>query len=208
MKIKKILTYFAFNLILLSITLSMQGCFPLLAGGMVSGVMVAADRRPLAVTTIDRGLQIQIEADLTKNYGDNLHVNVNVFNQKVLLTGEAKTIEIKNQIDSYVRKQSNVKTLANELQVGIPSSVSSRLTDTSTYSLIKARLVATTDVPSNSMKIVVEAGRVYLLGIATDTEAKAAAVVTSKSSNGIKEVNKLFDIISEDEKKRLDGVTK
>ncbi len=208
MKIKKILTYFAFNLILLSITLSMQGCFPLLAGGMVSGVMVAADRRPLAVTTIDRGLQIQIEADLTKNYGDNLHVNVNVFNQKVLLTGEAKTIEIKNQIDSYVRKQSNVKTLANELQVGIPSSVSSRLTDTSTYSLIKARLVATTDVPSNSMKIVVEAGRVYLLGIATDTEAKAAAVVTSKSSNGIKEVNKLFDIISEDEKKRLDGATK
>jgi osmotically-inducible protein OsmY len=175
---------------------------------MVSGVMVAADRRPLAVTTIDRGLQIQIEADLTKNYGDNLHVNVNVFNQKVLLTGEAKTIEIKNQIDSYVRKQSNVKTLANELQVGIPSSVSSRLTDTSTYSLIKARLVATTDVPSNSMKIVVEAGRVYLLGIATDTEAKAAAVVTSKSSNGIKEVNKLFDIISEDEKKRLDGATK
>jgi osmotically-inducible protein OsmY len=58
------------------------------------------------------------------------------------------------------------------------------------------------------MKIVVEAGRVYLLGIATDTEAKAAAVVTSKSSNGIKEVNKLFDIISEDEKKRLDGATK
>ena len=65
--------------------------------------------------------------------------------------------------------------------------------------------MATTDIPSNSMKIVVEAGRVYLLGLVTELEAKAAATVASSSSSSVKEVIKFFDIISEEEKARLDN---
>ena len=68
---------------------TLPGCFPIIATGVVQGVLVLGDRRPVSVSTIDRGLQLQIESSVTKNFGEVAHVNVHVFNQKVLITGEA-----------------------------------------------------------------------------------------------------------------------
>ncbi len=190
--------------LLISISGLMQACAPLVVAGATGGAMVIGDRRPIAIQTIDRGLQIEIESAINKKYGDNVHVNVNVYNQKVLVTGEVKTAEIKAQITDDLKSYKNMKSFYNEVQVGPPSSVSSRVADTSTFTMIKTRLVATSDVPSNSMKVVVEDGRVYLLGILTEQEAKAAGVVTSKSSGSIKEVNKYFDIVSQSEAVKLE----
>lgn len=199
------------NLILLALvgsTSFLYGCLPVIATGMVGGAMVVADRRPVSVVTIDRGLQLEIESLLQKKYGANSHINVNVYNQKVLLTGEVPFENIKQEISTQLSGFKNMKSpVINELKVEAPSSTSTRLSDSSLYALLKSKLVATTDVPSNSMKIVVENGRVYLLGIATELEAKAAGVVASKSSDSIKEVNQYFDIITEEEKRKLEGKT-
>lgn len=181
-----------------------SGCFPVVATGMVGGVMVAADRRPVTITTIDRGLQLEIDSQLQKKYGANSHISVNVYNQKVLLTGEVPFENIKQEIDAEYKNFKNVKALINELKVEAPSSTSARLSDSSLFTILKSRFVATKDIPSNSMKIVVENGRVYLLGLVTELEAKAAGEVASKSSDSIKEVTKYFDIISEEEKRKLE----
>lgn len=188
-----------------STAISLQGClFPVVAGGMVGGAMVYVDRRPVSVVAIDRGLQLEIESFILQKYGSRVHVNVNVYNQKVLLTGETRTEDDKSQIEAAVKERRNIKNLVNEIQVGPLSSVTARVSDSSLYALIKGKFVATTDIPSNSMKIVVEAGKVYLLGLATELEAKAAAVVASQVSSNVKEVVKLFDIISDEERDRLD----
>ncbi len=188
-----------------STAISLQGClFPVVAGGMVGGAMVYVDRRPVAVVAIDRGLQLEIESFILQKYGSRVHVNVNVYNQKVLLTGETRTEDDKSQIEAAVKERRNIKNFVNEIQVGPLSSVTARVSDNSLYALIKGKFVATTDIPSNSMKIVVEAGKVYLLGLATELEAKAAAVVASQVSSNVKEVVKLFDIISDEERDRLD----
>jgi osmotically-inducible protein OsmY len=184
---------------------TLPGCFPIIATGVVQGVLVLGDRRPVSVSTIDRGLQLQIESSVTKNFGEVVHVNVHVFNQKVLITGEASNPAIKEQIGAIAKAQSNAKTVFNELQVGVISSAGSRVSDSTLFTIIKTKFLATTDIPSNSMKIVVEAGRVYLLGLVTELEAKAAATVASSSSSSVKEVIKFFDIISEEEKARLDN---
>ena len=113
------------------------------------------------------------------------------------------TQKLKDQVQSNVAAIKNIRTVVNEIQVGPLSSMSARLSDSSLFTLVKAKLIATTDVPSNSMKIIVEAGSVYLMGITTELEAKASATVTSKSSNSIQQVVKLFDIITEDEKQKL-----
>lgn len=184
----------------------LYGCLPVIATGVVGGAMVATDRRPVSVTTIDRGLQLEIESLLQKKYGANSHINVNVYNQKVLLTGEVPFENVKQEITTQLNGFKNMKPpLVNELKVEAPTSTSVRFSDSSLYALLKSRLVATTDVPSNSMKIVVENGRVYLMGIATELEAKAAGVVASKTSDSIKEVNQYFDIITEEEKRKLEG---
>lgn len=186
------------------IPLTLQSCLPIIAGGVVESALILGDRRPVGVVTIDRGLQIQLDTDMSTKFADTAHVNINVYNQKVLLTGEAMSATVKAQIEALVKNQKNVKSVENELQIGPNSSVGSRVTDSSIFTVVRSKLLATSDVPSNSIKVVVEAGNVYLLGITTELEAKAAAVVASKSSNSIKQVVKLFDIISEEEKRRLD----
>jgi osmotically-inducible protein OsmY len=183
---------------------SLTGCLALVAvGGITETALILGDRRPLGVVTLDRGIQLEADSIISQKFQDNVHVNVNVFNQKVLLTGEAKTQELKEQIQNSIAAIKNIRSTANEIQVGLPSSTSSRLSDSSLFTLVKAKLIATTDVPTNSIKITVEAGSVYLMGITTDLEAKATATIVSKSSGSIKQVVKLFDIISEEEKKKL-----
>lgn len=188
----------------MTLVTALQGCFPLAATGVAGTAAVLMDRRPVGVTTIDRGLQLEVESLIEKKYGESVHINVNVYNQKVLLTGEARTEQIKESINADVKGNQNIKTLINEIQVGALSSASSRVSDASIYSLIKGKLVITSGVPSNSMKIVVEQGRVYFLGLATELEAKIASVLASQSSASVKEVNKYFDIITEAEKAQLE----
>ena len=182
---------------------NLTGCVPLIIGGVAETALVLGDRRPVSIVTLDRGIQLEADSLISKKFQDNVHVNVNVFNQKVLLTGEATTQELKDQVQNAILPVKNVKNIVNEIQIGIPSSTSSRLSDSSLFTLVKAKLITTNDVPTNSIKITVEAGSVYLMGITTELEAKAAATVTSKSSSSIKQVVKLFDIITEDEKKKL-----
>jgi osmotically-inducible protein OsmY len=197
--IKKIAQLFFITLLISNIT----GCVPLIIGGVAETALVLGDRRPVSVVTLDRGIQLEADSLISKKFQDNVHVNVNVFNQKVLLTGEATTQELKDQIQNTILPVKNVKNIVNEIQVGIPSSTGSRLSDSSLFTLVKAKLITTNDVPTNSIKITVEASSVYLMGITTELEAKAAATVTSKSSSSIKQVVKLFDIITEEEKKKL-----
>ena len=112
-------------------------------------------------------------------------------------------MNLKDQIQKTLAPVKNIRAVVNEIQIGAPSSTSARLSDSSLFTLVKTKLLATTDVPTNSIKITVEAGSVYLMGITTELEAQAAATVASKSSSSIKQVVKLFDIITEEEKKKL-----
>ncbi len=192
--------------LLLSVAATLPGCFPIIAGTGIYSAMVLADRRPISVTTIDRGIQLELDASINNKVGSNAHINVNVFNQKVLLTGEVPNETYKDLAFREASQQENVKKVFNELKIAAISSTEDRLLDTSLYGLIKTKFVATTDIPSNSMKIIVEAKRVYLMGVVTELEAKAAATVASRASDSVSEVIRLMDIISEEEKKKLDSM--
>lgn len=202
----KLLKFFSSIAVLFATASTLQGCFPIIAGTGLYSAMVLADRRPISVTTIDRGIQLELDANIKNKVGSNAHINVTVFNQKVLLTGEVPNQNYKDLVLKEVNQQENVKKVFDEMKIAENSSAEDRLVDTSLFSLVKAKFIATTDIPSNSMKIVVEAKKVYLMGVTTELEAKAAATVASRASDSIKEVIKLFDIISEEEKKRLDSM--
>jgi osmotically-inducible protein OsmY len=202
----KLFTNFRNVALLLSVAGILPGCFPIIAGTGIYSAMVLADRRPISVTTLDRGIQLELDASINNKVGSNAHINVNVFNQKVLLTGEVPNETYKDLAFREASQQENVKKVFNELKITGISSTEDRLLDTSLYGLIKTKFVATTDIPSNSMKIIVEAKRVYLMGVVTELEAKAAATVASRASDSVSEVIRLMDIISEEEKKKLDSM--
>jgi len=194
-----------FNLFFLSIAAtSLTGCFPLIAGGVAGGAMVIADRRNPGTQAIDRGIQLEAESFLIKKYGDNVHINVTVFNRRVLLTGETRTEELKADITRQIKAMKNVTEVFNELTPAPISALTARANDSFLTTRIKSTFIATEGVPSNSMRVVTESSKVYLMGIATEAEANRAVDI-ARSIPGVKQVTKLFDLISESDKRRLDN---
>ena len=191
----------------LTLVATLPGCFPLVAGGMAGGALVIADRRNPGTQAIDRGIQLEAESMLIKAYGDNVHVNVSVFNRRVLLTGEVRTDALKNDVAQKIKAMKNVTEVFNELVPAPLSGLTARANDTYLTTRIKAAFMTKESIPSNSMKIVTEASKVYLMGIVTDAEANQAVDV-ARQVPGVKQVTKIFDVISEADKKRLDGQTK
>jgi osmotically-inducible protein OsmY len=195
------LTIRLFAAILLTSVLS--GCGVLAVGGVVAGASVMADRRTPAVQAIDKGIGLEVENALEKKFGDSAHINVTSFNQKVLLTGEAKDASIKEQAGAYAKANKNVRSVFNELIIGPNSTYTIRANDSYLESKIKAQMIFTDRLPSNSMAIVAEGSSIYLMGLLTQQEAGIAKKVAS-NANGVKDVYAYFDIISEAEKSRLE----
>jgi osmotically-inducible protein OsmY len=195
------LTIRLFAAILLTSLLS--GCGVLAVGGVVAGASVMADRRSPAVQAIDKGIGLEVENALEKKFGDSAHINVTSFNQKVLLTGEAKDASIKEQAGAYAKANKNVRSVFNELIIGPNSTYTVRANDSYLESKIKAQMIFTDKLPSNSMAIIAEGSSIYLMGILTQHEAGIAKKVAS-NANGVKDVYAYFDIISEAEKSRLE----
>jgi osmotically-inducible protein OsmY len=54
------------------------------------------------------------------------------------------------------------------------------------------------------VKVVTEAGAVYLLGLVSQREGEAATEV-ARSTNGVQKVVRVFEYVSEEEARRLDG---
>jgi osmotically-inducible protein OsmY len=195
------LTIKLFIAILISSFLS--GCGVLAVGGVVAGASVLADRRSPAVQAIDKGIELEAGNALAKRYGDDAHINITSFNQKVLLTGEVKDADIKGQAGAYVKAMKNARSVFNELVIGPNSTFTARASDSYLESIIKTQMIFTDKLPSNSMAIVAEGSSVYLMGMLTQNEAAIAKKLTSNIS-GVKDVYAYFDIISDAEKTRLE----
>ena len=181
----------------------LSACAVVAIGGVTATAAIMADRRTPAVQAIDKGIELEAENALAKRFGDNAHINVTSFNQKVLLTGEVKDADIKGEAGAYVKAMKNARSVFNELVIGPNSTLSARANDSYLESSIKTQMIFTDKLPSNSMAIVAEGGSVYLMGILTQNEADLAKKVTSNTS-GVKDVYAYFDIISEQEKIRLE----
>lgn len=199
MKISSIAKLFVVLLIASQVT----ACGVLAVGGVAAGASIAADRRTPGVQAIDKGIELEAGNALAKKFGDNAHINVTSFNQKVLLTGEVKDADIKGEAGAYVKAMKNARSVFNELTIGPNSSYTARANDSYLESKIKTQMIFTDQLPSNSMAIVAEGSSVYLMGILTQNEADIAKKVAS-NTNGVKDVYVYFDIISQEEKVRLE----
>jgi osmotically-inducible protein OsmY len=181
----------------------LSSCAVVAVGGVAATATILVDRRSPSVQAIDKGIDWEASGALSKKFGDNAHINVTSFNQKVLLTGEVKDASIKSEAAAYVKAMKNSRFVFNELLVGPNSSYSSRANDSYLESKIKTQMIFTEKLPSNSMAIVAEGSSVYLMGILTQGEAELAKKITS-NTNGVKDVYVYFDIISDAEKTRLE----
>lgn len=174
----------------------LSGCFGAVAVGTGVGVLAFADRRSTETQVTDEGIEIRAGNRISEKYGSNTHVNVTSYNRTVLLTGEVPDAAAKTNIEKLVSEVQNVKAISNELQVAGTSTLTARSNDTYITSKVKARFVDANKFAANHVKVVTEAGVVYLMGLVTQAEA-AAAVDVARTTGGVQKVVRVFEIISD-----------
>ncbi len=185
---------------------SLSACAPLMVGGAVMTGLVAVDRRTSGMQLEDEGIELRTYQGLRRGLSENSHINVTSYNRQVLLTGEVASAADKERADKITQSQENVKAVANELVIQPVSTLTARSKDTIISGQIKALFVDAKDLQSNAFKVITEQGVVYLMGRVTSREAQRATDI-ARSVGGVTKVVRVFDIITEEELKRLSAQT-
>jgi osmotically-inducible protein OsmY len=171
----------------------LAGCPVLIAGGGAAAISAIEDRRTSGTILNDDSIETEVRRALRERYGANTHVNVTSFNRSVLLTGEVPDEARRAEIEKIVQAIGNVRGVTNDLQVAAPSSLGARANDSLITTKVKGRLLDSDKVNPVHVKVVTEAGVVYLLGIVTDQEA-TDAVDVARHTGGVIKVVRIFEL--------------
>ena len=183
---------------------ALQGCFPIVAGGVGAGAMMAADRRSSGAYVEDESIEWKAKGQIKEKLGDLVHVNVTSYNRNLLLTGEAPNASARDQLPRIVAAVPNVRGVTNEVQVAGHSSLTSRRNDSLITSNVKARMIDSDVVQAHLIKVITENSVVYLMGIVTRAEADAATQV-ARTTSGVTKVVRVFEYIDESNARQLDS---
>ena len=182
---------------------ALQGCFPIVAAGVGSGVAATLDRRSLGTQTEDESIEWKAGSRVGDKLKDRGHFNFTSYNRKVLLSGEVASEEIKAEAERIVAGIPNVSGVYNELIVGPSSSFAQRSNDSFITSKVKSRSVDSGKFNPLHVKVVTEAGTVFLLGMLTQAEADSAILV-ARTTAGVKKVVPLLEFITPAKARELD----
>ncbi|MGQ0731819.1 BON domain-containing protein [Acidovorax sp.] len=171
----------------------LQGCAPILIGaGGVAAYTALEDRRTAGTQMEDQGIESRATTRIAERFREQAHVNTNVFNRTVLLTGEAWDEATRAEIEKIVLAVPNVRTVTNEIQVSGLSSAGSRANDTTLTARVKGRFLNAKGFNPLHIKVVTETGVVYLMGLVTEAEGEAATEI-ARRTDGVRKVIKVFD---------------
>ena len=181
----------AFLLVLAALPL-VQACIPLAITGAGTAALMATDRRSTGTYVDDEGIELKALARLHEFSA--AHVSATSFNRRVLLTGQVSEHAVRKRIQEAIRTIPNVREVIDETEVAGASSLASRGNDALITSNVKARMVNNNRFSPNHVKVVTEAGVVYLMGLVTRDEAEAAVDI-ARTTSGVSRVVKEFEYL-------------
>lgn len=188
-----------------AMTTAMVGCAPLVVGSVavatVSTVSTINDRRSAGSVVNDGVIEKRLSYEITQALKDQLgeepegRITVTAYDGKVLLTGEIETLKAKRIVTETVQKSLDVRSVVNELAVQPTISWTQRISDSKLAPTVRSRMVMEDNVYLSQMKVVVERGIVYIMGIVTPQENTIAMTVAARTS-GVVRVISVCDVMS------------
>ena len=122
--------------------------------------------------------------------------NVVSHNGVVLLVGQIESDSMKQKATEIIAKASSkIKRIHNELEITEKKGILSRGNDTWIATKVRALMLANDQISANQVRVVVENGAVYLMGILTESEGNTAANV-ARNVFGVTKVIKVFEYIT------------
>ena len=171
----------------------------LLGLAIAVGGCAAVDRRTTGTQMDDQRIESHAGGAIDKKFGWKVHVNVTSYNRHVLITGEVPDAVTHAAVEKLIAGTQGVRTLTNELAIGPQSSLAARTGDTVVTSNVKSRFLGARTFNAVHVKVVTEAGTVFLLGTVSEGEANAA-VDLARTTDGVKKVVKVFEYCKPGEK--------
>lgn len=182
---------------------TLSGCFPVVATGMLAGALSVADRRTTGAQAEDQAIELKAFNQFRERFkSDQISLSVTSFNRIALLTGYAPNDAVRAEAAKVVQSIDNVRSVVNEVVLGPAPSLRTYGSDTLLTARIKASLVEAKDLQANVIKVYTDSSTVYLMGVVTEREAKRAGDIASRVS-GVRRVIRAFEIISEAELSRI-----
>lgn len=187
------MTRFLAAFAVLGLVAQLAGCAAVVVGaGAAAGYSVYEDRRSTGTQIEDQRIESRATSAIDQKYGFRVHVNVTSYNRQVLITGEVPDAATRDEVERLIAALPGVRTLANELIAGPLTSLPARTGDTVVTSNVKARFLGAKNFNPVHVKVVTEAGVVFLMGTVTEVEANAAAEI-ARTTDGVKKVVKVFE---------------
>jgi len=174
--------------------LLLPGCAPVLIGAAAGGAYTSLeDRRTAGVQIDDEGIELRVGNRIGDRFADRVHVSVTSYNRSVLLTGEVPDAQTREEVERIARAVPGVRSVSNELEIAGVSSLGARTNDAFITSKVKARFLDARKFNPVHVKVVTEAGVVYLLGVVTEQEAEEATEL-ARTMSGVRKVVRIFEI--------------
>ncbi len=176
----------------------LQGCAAAVVAAGVGAVAGATtmirDRRSQDAILADT--QIELQSREWPGFGSKCQVAVNSYNRVVLLTGQCQNDAAARAFADRVSRVPKVSRVNDEITIGPFADLKRQGDDSVITTRAKMVLleVKLEDFDPTRVKVITESGVVYLMGLVTDAEAKAA-IEKIRYLPGILKVVELFEII-------------
>ncbi|NDO79762.1 osmotically-inducible protein OsmY [Citrobacter sp. NCU1] len=177
--------------------LLLQGCVAAAVVGTAAvGTKAVTDPRSVGTQVDDSTLELRVSSALSKDaqIKKEARINVTAYQGKVLLVGQTPNTELSSRAKQIAMGVEGTTEVFNEVRQGQPISLSEASNDTWITTKVRSQLLTSDQVKSSNVKVTTENGEVFLMGLVTDREAKAAADMASRVS-GVKRVTTAFTFI-------------
>lgn len=186
--------------IILVLLFMITGCTQFMAN--VAGMEFLHDRRSREVISIDSRIEKRAYNKIAalSELKQKTHVKINAYNGKVLVTGEAETVAIRDKVVANIRVIENIRVIYNELVIEPLMNDSSinrdGLIGNRAEDVLRA-IKSDSGFDETRVKVIVSAANVYLMGLLYKEEANVVATHIQKIEN-IRNVITLFEYIEQE----------
>jgi len=174
----------------------LQGCAPVLVAGAAAGVSLANDRRSPGTIIDDQDIEFHVRNTFKgdSELASDTHLSVTSFNHVVLLTGQVRDQRQRDRAAELTNNTANVKRVHNEIVIAAPISLQARNQDTWLTTKVKNALLHHATLNALQIKVVSEDSTVYLMGLVSQAEGRAAAA-TAQQVSDVRGVIKVFEYL-------------
>jgi osmotically-inducible protein OsmY len=169
--------------------LALSGCSGLLLGAGASAGVAVAQERSIGAAVDDAGIEIQINEAMLKD-SESLfrHVDVEVVEGRVLLTGNVAVADDRVKTARIAWKVEGVKEVLNELQVTNRGSIVDYLKDGKITAHLRLLLLQDREISDINFTVETVNGIVYLLGLAQSQAELDKLINHARNINGVTKV--------------------